>query len=185
MQQVQGKYLISIPIKREIILSGNSDNKEINLSNTDNNFSCVLMNTVAPINISIPKQNKVYLKRAKIVSSLPGLLPGIVNSPAGSQNWAAVIYPLGLNQNVSSPNVEYFGSLCFKKFDEWYDFNAVLISKDKTIENYWIPGIGNQTRINIQDSNINSFWIGKKGDLTFIAEIETAGVWDYLHGSLI
>lgn len=184
MQQVQGKYLISIPIKREIILSGNSDNEEMNLTAADNSFSCVLMNTVGPTNISIPKQNKVYLKRAKIVSSLPGLLPGIITD-ARAQNFAAVIYPLGLNQNVDAPNVEYFGRLCFKKFDEWVDFDAELISKDNGIENDWIPGIGDRSMINFQDSNLSSFWVGKKGALSVIAEIETAGVLDYLHERLI
>lgn len=185
MQKVQGKYLISIPIKHEIILAGNNDHKEINLSTTENNFSCVLLNTVGPTNISIPKQNKVYLKRAILVSSLPELLPGIVNSPAGSQNWAAVIYPLGLNQNVAAPHVEYFGRLCFKKFNEWVDFNAELLSKNNGIENSWIPGIGDQSSINYQDSNLLPFWNGKKGDLTFMAEIETAGVLDYLNQRLI
>lgn len=184
MQKVQGKYLISIPINHEIILSGNNDNEEINLATPDNNFSCVLMNTVGPTNISIPKQNKVYLKRAKLVSSLPGLLPGIITD-ADAQNFAAVIYPLGLNQNVDAPNVEYFGRLCFKKFDEWVDFDAELLSKNNGIENYWIPGIGDQTRINYQDSNLSSFWVGKKGNLTLIAEIKTAGVWDYLNQRLI
>lgn len=184
MQQVQGNYLISIPIKREIILTGNSDNAEMNLTTADNYFSCVLLNSVDPTNISIPKQNKVYLKRAKLVSSLPGLLPGIITD-AGAQNWAAIIYPLGLNANVDAPNVDYFGRLCFKKFDEWVDFNAKLISKDNGIENYWIPGIGDQTLINYQDSNLSSFWVGKKGNLTLIAEIETAGVWDYLNNRLI
>ena len=184
MQQVQGKYLISIPIKREIILTGNSDNAEMNLTSADNDFSCVMLNSVAPTNISIPKQNKVYLKRAKLVSSLPGLLPGIITD-AKSHNFTAIIYPLGLNEDVSAPNVEYFGRLCFKKFDEWVDFNAELISKDNGIENYWIPGIGNQTRINYQDSNLSSFWVGKKGGLSVIAEIETAGVWDYLNNRWI
>lgn len=184
MQQVQGKYLISIPIKREIILAGNSDNVEMNLSSADNDFSCVLMNTVGPTNISIPKQNKVYLKRAKLVSSLPGLLPGIITD-AAAQNFAAVIYPLGLNQNVGAPNVEYFGRLCFKKFDEWVNFEAELISKNNGIENYWIPGIGDLSSINYQDSNLSSFWVGKKGALSVIAEIETAGVWDYLQQRLI
>lgn len=181
--QVQGKYLISIPIKREIILTGNSDNEEMNLTASDNDFSCVMLNSVVPTNISIPKQNKVYLKRAKLVSTLPGLLPGIVTSTG--HNFSAVIYPLGLNQNVDNPHVEYFGRLCFKKFDEWTDFDAEFISKDNGIENYWIPGIGNQTQINYQDSNLSSFWVGKKGGLSVIAEIETAGVWDYLHQRLI
>lgn len=184
MQQVQGKYLISIPIKREIILSGNSDNEELALNAADNDFSCVMLNSVVPTNIAIPKQNKVYLKRAKLVSSLPGLLPGIITD-ADSHNFAAIIYPLGLNQDVSAPNVEYFGRLCFKKFDEWVDFNAVLISKNNGIKNYWIPGIGDQTRINYQDSNLSSFWVGKKGALSVFAEIETAGVWDYLNQRLI
>lgn len=184
MQQVQGKYLISIPIKREIILTGNSDNEEMNLTAADNDFSCVMLNSVAPTNISIPKQNKVYLKRAKLVSSLPGLLPGIITD-ANSHNFTAVICPLGLNQDVSAPNVEYFGRLCFKKFDEWVDFNAELISKNNGIKDYWVPGIGDQTRINYQDSNLSSFWVGKKGALSVIAEIETAGVWDYLQQRLI
>jgi hypothetical protein len=184
MQQVQGKYLISIPIKREIILTGNSDNEEINLTAADNDFSCVMLNSVAPTNISIPKQNKVYLKRAKLVSSLPGLLPGIITD-SNSHNFTAVIYPLGINQDVSAPNVEYFGRLCFKKFDEWVDFNAELISKNNGIKDYWVPGIGDQTRINYQDSNLSSFWVGKKGALSVIAEIETAGVWDYLQQRLI
>lgn len=183
MQQVQGKYLISIPIKHEIILSGNNDNVEINLSTPDNSFSCVMMNTAGPTNISIPKQNKVYLKRAKLVSSLPGLLPGIVTNTG--HNFSAVIYPLGLNQNVGAPNVEYFGRLCFNKFDEWTNFDAELISKDNGIEEYWIPGIGDRSMINYQDSNLNSFWVGKKGSLKLIAEIETAGVWDYLQQRLI
>jgi hypothetical protein len=184
MQQVQGNYLISIPIKREIILTGNSDNEEMNLTGADNYFSCVLLNSVAPTNISIPKQNKVYLKRAKLVSSLPGLLPGIIED-ARAHNFTAVIYPLGINQDVNAPNVEYFGRLCFKKFDEWVDFNAELISKDNGIKDYWVPGIGDRSMINYQDSNLSSFWVGKKGALSVIAEIETAGVWDYLHQRLI
>lgn len=184
MQKVQGKYLISIPIKREIILTGNSDNEEMNLTAADNDFSCVMLNSVTPTNISIPKQNKVYLKRAKLVSSLPGLLPGIVKN-ARSHNFTAVIYPLGLNEDVDAPNVEYFGRLCFKKFNEWVDFNAELISKNNGIKDYWIPGIGDQTMINYQDSNLSSFWVGKKGALSVIAEIETAGVWDYLQQRLI
>lgn len=183
MQKVQGKYLISIPIEREIVLYGNNDNVEMNLLATDNSFSCVMMNTVGPTNIAIPKQNKVYLKRAKLVSSLPGLLPGIVTDTG--HNFAAIIYPLGLNGNVANPHVEYFGRLCFNKFDEWTDFDAELISKDNGIEKYWIPGIGNQSRINYQDSNLNSFWVGKKGCLKMIAEIQTPGVLDYLNQRLI
>lgn len=184
MQQIQGKYLISIPIKREIILSGNSDNEEMNLTGADNYFSCVMLNSANPTNISIPKQNKVYLKRAKLFSSLPGLLPGIITD-ANSHNFTAVIYPLGLNEDVSAPNVEYFGRLCFKKFNEWVDFNAELISTYNGIKDYWVPGIGDLTRINYQDSNLSSFWVGKKGALSVIAEIETAGVWDSSQHRLI
>lgn len=184
MQKVQGKYLISIPIKYDIVLTGNSDKAEINLTVAENDFSCVMMNSVTPTNIAIPKQNKVYLKRAKLVSTLPGLLPGIVTT-SNNHNFTAIVYPLGLNQNVGSPNVEYFGRLCFKKFDEWTDFNAELISKNNGIEDYWIPGIGDQTQINYQDSNLSSFWVGKKGALSMIAEIETAGVFDYLNNRLI
>lgn len=183
MQQVQGNYLISIPINREIILTGNSDNAEMNLTSADNDFSCVMLNSVDPTNISIPKQNKVYLKRAKLVSSLPGLLPGIVTDTG--HNFAAIIYPLGNNQNEDAPYYTYFGRLCFNKFDEWTDFNAELICKDDKIENYWIPGIGNRSRINYQDSNLNSFWVGKKGCLKLIAEIQTPGVWDGFHHRLI
>lgn len=183
MQQVQGNYLISIPIKREIILTGNSDNAEMNLTSEDNDFSCVMLNSVVPTNISIPKQNKVYLKRAKLVSSLPGLLPGIITS-ADSHNFTAIIYPLGLNA-YGARKIEYFGRLCFNKFDEWTDFNAELISDDNRIEDYWIPGIGDQSMINYQDSNLNSFWVGKKGCLKLIAEIQTPGVWDYLNRRLI
>ena len=183
MQQVQGKYLISIPIKREIILTGNSDNQEMNLTAMDNSFSCVMLNSVDPTNIAIPKQNKVYLKRAKLVSSLPGLLPGIVTNTG--HNFAAIIYPLGNNLNEAAHYYTYFGRLCFNKFDEWTDFNAELICKDDKIENYWIPGIGDQTRINYQDSNLNSFWVGKKGCLKLIAEIQTPGVLDSRHWRLI
>lgn len=183
MQKVQGKYLISIPIKHEIILSGNNDNAEINLSSQNDYFSCVLMNTVNPANISIPKQNKVYLKRAKLVSSLPGLLPGIVKDTG--HNFAAIIYPLGLNANTAAPYVEYFGQLCFNKFNEWTDFNAEFLSEDNRIEENWIPGIGDLSRINYQDSNLNPFWVGKKGSLKMLAEIETGGVWDYLNHRLI
>ena len=184
MQQVQGNYLISIPIKREIILTGNSDNAEMNLTGADDDFSCVMLNSVDPTNIAIPKQNKVYLKRAKLVSSLPGLLPGIITS-ANSHNFTAIIYPLGRNLNDAAPYVTYFGRLCFNKFDEWTDFNAELICKDDKIENYWIPGIGDQSMINYQDSNLNSFWVGKKGCLKLIAEIQTPGVWDSIHWRLI
>lgn len=183
MQKVQGKYLIFLPIKTEIILAGNDDNKEINLTSQDNDFSSVLLNTVDPVGVQIPKQNKVYLKRAKLISSFPGLLPGISDSYL--PKFAARIYPLGKNGNVGAPNVEYFGRLSFKNFNEWYDFNSELISKNDGIEDYWIPGIGDMSMINYQDSNLDSFWIGKKGQLAVIAEIETAGVWDSYHGRLI
>lgn len=183
MQKVQGKYLIFLPIKTEIILAGNDDLKEINLTSQYNDFSCVLLNTVDSVGIQIPKQNKVYLKRAKLISSLPGLLPGISDSYL--PNFAGRIYPLGRNGNAAAPNVEYFGRLNFKNFNEWYDFDAELISQNDGIENYWIPGIGDLSTIKYQDSNLNSFWIGKKGQFAVIAEIETAGVWDSYHGRLI
>lgn len=181
--KVQGRYILSIPLNLTITLSGDNDCKTILLNEQKESIRCDLLNSVTPYGVLIPKENSIYIKRAKLESTLPGLLPGIGSNFDGGENFAGDI-SLRL-RNLSQPQ-SYFsvGRLIFLKYNVWYDVNDVIKAPEYAIENWRLVAGGkfndySSSYINYQDSNLNSFWIGKKSGVNLLLEIESAGLVNY------
>lgn len=181
--KVQGRYLISIPLNLTITLSGSNDRETIWLNELKESTRCDLLNSVNPFGVLVPKENNIYIKRAKLESTFPGLLPGIGTNFNGLENFAGDI-SLRL-RNPSQPQSNFsVGRLIFMKYNEWFDVNDVIKAPDFAIENWRIVAGGkfndySNSYINYQDSNLNSFWNGKNGGITLLMEIESAGLVNY------
>lgn len=178
--KVQGKYLLSIPLNLTITLYGSDDRKTIFLDEQKESTRCDLLNSVNPYGVLIPKENNIYIKRAKLESTLPGLLPGIGTNFDGIENFAGDI-SLRL-RNPSQPQ-SYFsvGRLLFFKYNEWYEINDVIKAPEYAIENWRLVAGGkfsdlSNSYVNYQDSNLETFWNGKKGGITLLLDVESAGL---------
>lgn len=182
--KVQGRYLLSIPLNLTITLSGSDDIKTIYLDDQKESYLCTLLNSLYPVGVLVPKENNIYIKRAKLESTLPGLLPGLDTHFDGGNNFAAQI-SLRL-QNQSQPkSIGSVGQLIFPKYNEWYDVNDLIKAPNIAIENWKLVAGGNfsdelsNSWLNYQDSNLNSFWIGKEGGISLMLDVETAGMINY------
>ena len=178
--KVQGRYFLSIPLNLTITLSGTNDLKTIWLNELKESNQCDLINSVTPYGVLIPKENNLYIKRAKLESTLPGLLPGIGTSFNGGENFAGDISLRLRNPSQAQSNFS-IGRLIFFKYNEWYDVNDVIKAPEFAIENWRLIAGGkfndySNSYINYQDSNLNSFWTGKKGGVNLLLDVESAGL---------
>lgn len=180
---VRGRYLISIPLNLTITLGGSDDIKTIWLNDQKESRTCTLLNTLHPSDVLIPKENNIYIKRAMLVSTLPGLCPGIDSQFDGSYNFAADI-SLRLRNPSQQQSNSSVGRLIFLKYNEWYDINDLIKAPKYAIENWRLIAGGkindySDSFVNYQDSNLNSFWNGKKGGVELLLDIESAGLVNY------
>lgn len=181
--KVQGRYFLSIPLNLTITLRGSDDIKTIWLNDQKESTRCDLLNSVTPYGVLIPKENNLYIKRAKLESTLPGLLPGIGSNFDGGENFAGDISLRLRNRSQAQSNFS-IGRLIFFKYNEWYDVNAVIKAPEFAIENWQLIAGGkfndySNSYINYQDSNLNSFWTGKKGGVNLLLDVESAGLVNY------
>lgn len=181
--KVQGRYLLSIPLNLTITLSGTNDRRTIFLNDQKESTRCDLINNVNPYGVLIPKENNIYIKRAKLESTLPGLLPGIGTNFEGGENFAGDISLRLRNPSQQKSNFS-IGRLIFFKYNEWYDINDVIKAPEYAIENWRLVAGGqfddySNSYVNYQDSNLDSFWIGKKGGVNLLLDIESAGLVNY------
>ena len=186
--KVQGRYLLSIPLNLTITLSGSDDIKTIYLGDQNESHLCTMLNSLNPFGVWVPKENNIYIKRARLESTLPKLWPGIGTDFDGMDNFAANISLRLKNENqlLSSGSV---GQLIFLKYNEWYDVNDVIKAPEFATEKWKIIAggkfrDGSDSYINYQDSNLNSFWNGKKGGVSLLLDIETAGLLN-VHGEYV
>lgn len=181
--KVQGRYLLSIPLNLTITLSGSDDIKTIWLNEQKESTTCDLLNSVNPYVVLIPKENNLYIKRAKLESTLPGLLPGIGTNFNGGENFAGDI-SLRLRNPSQAQSIFSIGRLLFLKYNEWYDVNDVIKAPEFAIENWRLVAGGkfsdySNSYVNYQDSNLDSFWTGKKGGINLLLDVESAGLVNY------
>lgn len=181
--KVQGRYLLSIPLNLTITLSGTNDRETIWLNELKESNRCDLINSVTPFGVLIPKENNLYIKRARLESTLPGLLPGIGTDFNGGENFAGDI-SLRLRNPSQAQSDFSIGRLLFYKYNEWYDVNDVIKAPEFAIENWRLVAGGkfndfSNSYVNYQDSNLNSFWTGKKGGITLLLDVESAGLVNY------
>lgn len=181
--KVQGRYFLSIPLNLTITLSGSDDIKTIWLNEQKESTRCDLLNSVTPYGVLIPKENNIYIKRAKLESTFPGLLPGIGSNFDGGENFAGDISLRILNPSQAQSNFS-IGRLLFLKYNEWYDVNDVIKAPEYAIENWRLVAGGkfsdlSNSYVNYQDSNLNSFWAGKKGGINLLLDVESAGLVNY------
>lgn len=180
---VRGRYLISIPLNLTITLSGTNDIKTIWLDDQKESRTCSLLNTIHPQDVLVPKENNIYIKRARLDSTLPCLWPGIGTYFDGADTFAADI-SLRLRNPSQQQSISSVGRLIFLKYNEWYDINDVIKAPENAVENWRLVAGGKvndqaNSFVNYQDSNLNSFWNGKKGGVTLLLDVETAGLINY------
>lgn len=185
---VQGRYLLSIPLNLTITLSGSDDDKIIWLNEQKESTQCDLLNSVNPFSVLIPKENNIYIKRAKLETTLPGLLPGIGSQFDGLEKFAGDI-SLRLRNPNQQQSIFSIGRLIFLKFNEWFNVNDVIKAPEFAIENWRLVAGGkfndySNSYVSFQDSNLNSFWNNKKGGITLLLDVESAGLVNY-NGDII
>lgn len=181
--KVQGKYLLSIPLNLTITLSGTNDIKTIWLNEQKESTRCDLLSSITPFGVLIPKENNLYIKRARLESTLPCILPGIGSNFNGNENFAADI-SLRLRNPSQAQSIFSIGRLLFLKYNEWYDVNDVIKAPEYALENWRLVAGGkfsdySNSYVNYQDSNLKTFWTGKKGGITLLMEVESAGLINY------
>lgn len=181
--KVQGRYFLSIPLNLTITLRGTNDRETIWLNDLKESNRCDLINSVTPYGVLIPKENNLYIKRAKLESTLPGLLPGIGTNFDGGENFAGDISLRLRNPHQQKSNFS-IGRLIFFKYNEWYDVNDVIKAQEYALENWQLVAGGkfdnySNSYVNYQDSNLDSFWIGKKGGVNLLLDVESAGLVNY------
>lgn len=182
--KVQGRYLLSIPLNLTIELRGGDDKKIIWLNEEHESSSCDLLSSLNPFSVLVPKENNLYIKRAKLESTLPGLLPGIGNYFDGNRDHFAGDISLRL-RNPSQPQTNFsIGRLIFLKYNEWINVNDVIKAPEFAIENWRLVAGGkfndySNSYITFQDSNLNEFWERKKGGVNLLLEVESAGLVNY------
>lgn len=179
--KVQGKYILSIPLNLTITLRNDSDMNVIWLNEEHESNRCDLLNSVHSWGgVYIPKENNIYIKRAKLESTLPGLLPGIREDIAGNNNFAGDI-SLRLKNQSQAQSMQSIGRLVFPKYNEWYEVNDMIKAPEFAIEN-WLLVAGGKFRnysnsyIRYQDSNLNEFWERKTGGISLLLDVETTGL---------
>lgn len=181
--KVQGRYLLSIPLNLTLTLGGNDDDQLIYLNETKESTRCDLLNSVTPYGVLVPKENNLYIKRAKLESTFPGLLPGIGSTFNGEEKFAGDISLRLRNPSQAQSNFSV-GRLLFLKYNEWQDINDVIKAPEYAIENWRLVAGGkfddfSNSYVSFQDSNLDSFWTGKKGGITLLLDVESAGLVNY------
>lgn len=182
--KVQGRYLLSIPLNLTIELRGSDDKKIIWINEEHESLACDLLSSLHPFGVLVPKENNLYIKRAKLESTFPDLLPGIGDYFDGLRDHFAGDISLRL-RNPSQPQSNFsIGRLIFLKYNEWIDVNDVIKAPEFAVENWRLVAGGkfndfSNSYITYQDSNLSEFWKRKKGGINLMLDVETAGLVNY------
>lgn len=172
-KQIYGNYIISsnltanFPVYR---FTGNNRNGNMSPNDPNVNFNC---NSVGSnVSVNFVTQNKIYIKRARLITpGCEGLRPGL-NADAASLVFSAIEKDGVLDNN-------HFFTLEFKRFNEWENFNffyepyfGKILKTEECSFRLALPPSG----FNIDDYNIQSAYIGQPLSLWLEIEIDTNGL---------
>lgn len=172
-KQIYGNYIIQSNLTANFPIykfNGNNRNASISPNNTSVNFVC---NSVgANVDINFITQNKIFIKRARL------LTPGCEKLRAGFNSRAAQLFFKAIEKDGVLDNNHYF-CLAFSRFNEWEDFNFFyepyfdnLLKAEECLFKMELP----PSSISIDDYNIQSAYIGQPISLWLEMEIDTNGL---------
>ena len=172
-QHIYGNYIIqsnltdNFPVYK---FTGNDRNANRSPNNPNVNFNC---NNVGSNNsIYFITQNKIYIKRARL------LTPGCEKLRAGLNAKAAALVFSAIEKDGVLDNHNSF-TLEFSRFNEWENFNffyepyfGKILKTEECSFRLALPPSG----FNIDDYNIQSAYIGQPLSLWLEIEIDTNGL---------
>ena len=172
-QQIYGNYIIQSNLTANFPVynfTGNNRNANRSPIDSDVNFVCNSVGTNVDVNFIT--QNKIFIKRARI------LTPGSEGLRAGLNSSAAALFFTAIEKDGLLDNNHYL-CLKFSRFNEWENFNF-----------FYEPYFGNILKteecrfklalqpsgFDIDDYNIQSAYIGQPLSLKLEMEIDTNGL---------
>lgn len=172
-QQIYGNYIIRSNLTANFPVynfTGNNRNANMSPINPDINFIC---NSVgANVDVNFITQNKIFIKRARL------LTPGCEGLRAGLNSSAAALFFTAIEKDGVLDNHHYF-CLKFSRFNEWENFNFFYepyFGKILKTEEYSLKLALPPSSFDIDDYNIQSAYIGQPLSLALEMEIDTNGL---------
>lgn len=172
-QQIYGNYIIQSNLTANFPVykfTGNDRNANRSPNNPNVNFNC--NNVGSNDSINFITQNKIYIKRARL------LTPGCENLRAGLNAKAATLVFSAIEKDGVLDNNNSF-TLTFSRFNEWENFNffyepyfGKILKTEECSFRLALPPSG----FNIDDYNIQSAYIGQPLSLWLEMEIDTNGL---------
>lgn len=172
-KQIYGTYIIQSNLTANFpVYNLTGENRNANSTPTISavNFGC---NSVgANVDVNFITQNKIYIKKARL------LTPGCEGLRAGLNSYAATLFFSAIEKDGVLDNNHYFG-LEFQRFNEWENFNffyepyfGKILTTEECSFKLALPPSG----FNIDDYNIQSAYIGQPVSLWLEMEIDTNGL---------
>lgn len=172
-QQIYGNYIIKSNLTANFPVyhfSGNNRNGNRSPNVPFVNFTCNSIGSNADVNFIT--QNKIYIKRARLIT------PGCEKLRAGLNSRAAALVFSAIEKDGILDNNHYF-TLQFSRFNEWEKFNffyepyygKILKTEECSFKLALDPSY-----FNIDDYNIQSAYIGQPLSLWLEIEIDTNGL---------
>lgn len=176
-KQIYGNYIIQSNLTANFPIykfTGNNRNAYISPNNQNVNFNC---NSVGSNDsIYFITQNKIYIKRARL------LTPGCEKLRAGLNSKAAALVFSAIEKEGVLGNHNSF-TLAFTRFNEWENFNffyepyksksfGKILKTEECSFRLDLP----PSYVSIDDYNIQSAYIGQPISLWLEMEIDTNGL---------
>lgn len=172
-QQIYGTYTILSNLTANFpVYNFTGNNRNANMSPTVQTVNFICSSVGANVDVNFITQNKIYIKRARLIT------PGCEGLRAGLNALAASLVFSAIEKDGVLDNNHSF-TLNFKRFNEWENFNffyepyfGKILKTEECSFRLALPPSG----FNIDDYNIQSAYIGQTLSLWLEMEIDTNGI---------
>lgn len=172
-QQIYGTYIICSNLTANFpVYNFTGKNRNANMSPTVPTVNFICSSVGSNVDVNFITQNKIYIKRARL------LTPGCEKLRAGLNSSAAALVFSAIEKDGVIDNNHSF-TLNFKRFNEWENFNffyepyfGKILKTEECSFRLALPPSG----FNIDDYNIQSAYIGQPLSLFLEMEIDTNGI---------
>lgn len=172
-QHIYGTYTICSNLTENFpVFNFTGNNRNANRSPTVPNVNFICSSVGSAVDVNFITQNKIYIKRARLIT------PGCEGLRAGLNALAASLVFSAIEKDGVLDNNHSF-TLNFKRFNEWENFNffyepyfGKILKTEECSFRLALPPSG----FNIDDYNIQSAYIGQPLSLWLEMEIDTNGI---------
>lgn len=172
-QQIYGNYTISSNLTANFpVYNFTGNNRNANRSPNVPTVNFVCSSVGDKVDVNFITQNKIYFKRARLIT------PGCEGLRAGLNALAASLVFSAIEKDGVLDNNHSF-TLNFKRFNEWENLNffyepyfGKILKTEECSFRLALPPSG----FNIDDYNIQSAYIGQPLSLWLEMEIDTNGI---------